>query len=121
MSLWDHYVRSVSETSPTPDHEPDLVDRALGTLDHALDIVHDKVLRPILLAGRTLAFVFVLVLVGLVLVSVLIIGIIRLFNVYLFANHVWLSYALVGVLSLGAGLVIWRRRRPLPQRKNQHD
>ena len=111
----------MSETSPTPDHEPDLVDRALGTLDHALDIVHDKVLRPILLAGRTLAFVFVLVLVGLVLVSVLIIGIIRLFNVYLFANHVWLSYALVGVLSLGTGLVIWRRRRPLPQRKNQHD
>lgn len=111
----------MSETSPTPDHEPDLVDRALGSLDHALDIVHDKVLRPILLAGRTLAFVFVLLLVGLVLVSVLIIGIIRLFNVYLFANHVWLSYALVGVLSLGTGLVIWRRRRPLPQRKNQHD
>ncbi|MHB8333856.1 MAG: hypothetical protein ACYDEH_02990 [Acidimicrobiales bacterium] len=111
----------MSETSPTPDHEPDLVDRALGSLDHALDIVHDKVLRPILLAGRTLAFVFVLLLVGLVLVSVLIIGIIRLFNVYLFADHVWLSYALVGVLSLGTGLVIWRRRRPLPQRKNQHD
>ena len=111
----------MSEASPTPDHEPDLVDRALGTLDHALDVVHDKFLRPILLAGRTLAFVFVFLLVGLVLAVVLIVGVIRLFNVYLFANHVWLSYALVGVLSLGAGLVIWRRRRPLPQRKNQHD
>ena len=111
----------MSETSPTPDREPDLVDRALGTLDHALDVLHDKVLRPILLAGRTLAFIFVLLLVSLVLVIVLIVGIIRLFNVYLFANHVWLSYALVGVLSLAAGLIIWRRRRPLPQRKNHHD
>ncbi|MDE2281450.1 MAG: hypothetical protein KGJ92_01595 [Actinomycetales bacterium] len=111
----------MSESSPTPDREPDLVDRALGTLDHALDVVHDKFLRPILLAGRTVAFIFVFFLVGLVLVSVLIIGIIRLFNVYFFANHVWLSYALVGVLSLTAGLLIWRRRRPLPQRKNHHD
>lgn len=111
----------MSETSPTPDREPDLVDRALGTLDHALDVLHDKVLRPILLAGHTLAFIFVLLLVSLVLVIVLIVGIIRLFNVYLFANHVWLSYALVGVLSLVAGLIIWRRRRPLPQRKNHHD
>ena len=111
----------MSESSPTPDREPDVVDRALGILDHALDVVHDKVLRPILLAGRTLAFIFVLFLVGLVLVSVLIIGVIRLFNVYFFANHVWLSYALVGVLSLVAGMIIWRRRRPLPQRKNLHD
>ncbi len=111
----------MSESSPTPDREPDVVDRALGILDHALDVVHDKVLRPILLAGRTLAFIFVLFLVGLVLVSVLIIGVIRLFNVYFFANHVWLSYALVGVLSLMTGLIIWRRRRPLPQRKNLHD
>lgn len=111
----------MSETSPTPDHDPDLVDRALGTLDHALDVIHDRVLRPILLAGRTIAFIFVLVLVGLVLLIVLVVGVIRLFNVYLFANHVWLSYALVGVLSLSAGLIIWRRRRPLPERKNHHD
>ena len=111
----------MSESSPTPNHDPDLVDRALGTLDHVLDVVHDKVLRPILLVGRTLAFAFVLLLVALVLVIVLIIGVIRLFNVYLFANHVWLSYALVGVLSLSAGLVIWRRRQPIPARRKHHD
>ena len=36
--------------------EPDIVDKALHSFDHVLDLVHDKILRPILLAGRAIAF-----------------------------------------------------------------
>ncbi len=96
--------------------EPDLVDRLLGLLDHGLDVVHDRVLRPILLAGRTIAYLFVLLLVALVLVTVAIIGAIRFLDVYAFGAHQWLSYVLVGVLSIVGGLLVWRRRRP-PIRK----
>ncbi len=97
--------------------QPDFIDRALGTLDHLLDIVHDKVLRPLLLAGRVVAYGFIIALASLFLVIALIIGLMRLLDVYLFAGHVWISYLLVGALSLGAGLIIWRRRRPVPLRK----
>jgi hypothetical protein len=97
--------------------EPDFVDKALGSFDRVLDQVHDRVLRPLLIAGRTVAFGFILILMSIVFVSALVIGLVRLFNVYLFAGHEWLTYAIVGLVSLIAGLIIWRRRRPVNLRK----
>ena len=80
-------------------------------------MVHDRVLRPLLIAGRTIAFGFVLILMALVVVTALVIGLIRLFNVYLFAGREWLTYGVVGILSLVTGLIIWRKRRPVNLRK----
>lgn len=104
-------------TEASDPREPDLVDRLLGAFDHALDVVHDKVLRPIIMTARVVAYGFIIVLAALVFVIVLIIGFVRLLNVYAFDGRDWLSYAVVGALSLAAGLVIWRRRRPLKLRK----
>lgn len=109
------YVRSVNDANQS--REPDLVDRALSSFDHVLDLVHDKVLRPLLIAGRTIAFGFIVMLMAFVLVSALLIGIVRLLNVYLFAGHEWITYAIIGVVSLVIGLIIWRRRRPVTLRK----
>lgn len=97
--------------------EPDLVDRLLAGVDHVLDIVHDRVLRPIIVAARIIAYGFIIVVAALVFVIVLIIGLIRLLNVYAFSGHQWLTYAVMGAASLLTGLIIWRRRRPLKLRK----
>jgi len=99
------------------EHEPDVVDKAFEAFDHVLDVVHDRILRPILVAGRTIAFGFILLLIALVLLMVLVIGIIRLLNVYLFAGHEWLSCLIVGGALVITGLIIWRRRRPATLRK----
>ncbi len=106
----------MSTPPPAPEPRPDLIDRLFELLDHGLDVVHDRVIRPVLLIGRTIAFLFVLVLVALVLVVVTLIGGVRLLDVYVFAGRVWLTDALIGVLSLVAGLIIWRRRRPVTPR-----
>ena len=97
--------------------EPDLVDRLLGGIDHLLDIVHDRVLRPIIVAARIIAYGFIIAVAALVFVIVLFIGLIRLLNVYAFSGHQWLTYAVMGAASLLTGLIIWRRRRPLKLRK----
>jgi len=89
----------------------------LAAFDHVLDIVHDKVLRPIIMAARALAYGLIIVLAALVFVAALIIGLIRLLNIYAFHGHEWITYASVGAVSLIFGLVIWRRRRPLKLRK----
>jgi hypothetical protein len=102
---------------PNDTKEPDIVDKALHSFDHVLDIVHDKVLRPILLAGRAIAFGLIIVLAVLVLIVALVVGLFRLFDVYFFSSHQWLSYAVIGALFVVAGLVIWRRRRPITSRK----
>ena len=99
------------------EREPDDVDRALHGFDHLLDVVHDKILRPILLVGRTIAFSFILLLMAIVLVTTLVIGLIRLLNVYAFAGREWLTFGVVGILALAVGLWIWRRRRPVALRK----
>jgi protein-S-isoprenylcysteine O-methyltransferase Ste14 len=104
-------------TEASEPREPDLVDRILAAFDHVLDVVHDKVLRPIIMAARVLAYGLIIVLAALVFVVALVIGFIRLLNVYAFNGHDWLSYVAVGAVSLVAGLVIWRRRRPLNLRK----
>jgi hypothetical protein len=95
----------------------DFVDKALFQFDHVLDIVHDRVLRPILLAGRALAFGLIIVLAAIVLIGALLIGLIRFIDVYCFAGREYLSYVSVGAISLLAGMIIWRKRRPVNLRK----
>jgi hypothetical protein len=95
----------------------DFVDKALFQFDHALDVVHDRVLRPILLAGRALAFGLIIVFATFVLVGALLIGLIRFIDVYCFAGREYLTYVSVGALSVIAGMIIWRKRRPVNLRK----
>lgn len=95
----------------------DFVDKALFQFDHVLDVVHDRVLRPILLAGRALAFGFIILFASLVLVGALLIGLIRFVDVYCFAGREYLTYTSIGALSMIAGMVIWRKRRPVNLRK----
>jgi hypothetical protein len=96
---------------------PDVVDRLLGAFDHVLDRVHDSVLRPLIIAGRALAFGLIALVATVVLVLVLVIGLTRLMNVYLFAGHEWLTYGVLGVIFVVAGMVIWRWRRPVSLKK----
>lgn len=98
-------------------HESDFVDKAFAQLDHALDIFHDKVLRPIFIAGRAIAYSFVIFLMVIVLVVALVIGVIRLFNVYVFSTHQWITYMSIGALLVVGGLFLWRKRRPIKLRK----
>src|ERR1017187_434765 len=95
----------------------DFVDKALFQFDHVLDIVHDRVLRPILLARRGMAYVMIILLVTFVLVGALLIGLVRFIDIYFFAGREYLSYVSVGAISLVAGLIIWRKRRPVNLRK----
>jgi hypothetical protein len=95
----------------------DFVDKALFQFDHLLDIVHDKVLRPILLAGRAVAYGLIILLAAFFLVGALLIGLLRFVDVYCFAGREYLSYVSVGALSLLAGLIVWRKRRPVNLRK----
>jgi len=104
-------------TTPELPREPDIVDKSLGLLDSYLDRFHDTVLRPIFLVGRTVAFGFLIVSFSLVAFIALLIGSVRLLNIYAFAGREYLTYLSLGSVLIAGGLVIWRRRKPLPLRK----
>jgi len=99
------------------DSQRDPVDALLGGLDRVLDVVHDRIVRPLLLLTRYLAFGFVLLTLSAVAIVAGLLGLIRFGNVFIFQGLVWLNYVVVGALSTIIGLVIWRRRRAPTVRK----
>lgn len=98
-----------------PGNDP--VDRALGTLDHLLDVFHDNILRPVILGGRFVAYFFIAFAVVVVIVTALLVSLTRLLNVYVFSAHEWATYWSLAVILTVAGMVIWRQRRPVRLRK----
>jgi hypothetical protein len=95
----------------TPPGGQDLAGKAMSWIDQVVDTLHDRVIRPILLVGRSIAFSFVIAFSLAVIAVALAVALLRFLDVYVFPNHQWASWALLGLLSTIAGLVIWRYRR----------
>ena len=101
----------MADDPSTATSDKDLAGRAMGAIDLLVDTLHDKVIRPILLIGRTVAFAFILVACVAVIAVALCVAALRLLDVYAFAAHQWASWALLGSIFVACGLVIWRRRK----------
>ena len=84
---------------PRPRGPRDVGDRPV------VDTVHDKVIRPILLVAPLVAFSFIIVFASSSSLVALGVALLRILDVYVFAAHQWASWALLGVISLGRGLV----------------
>jgi hypothetical protein len=90
--------------------------KAADVVQLLVDTIHDKAVRPALLATRAIVFgLLVAALATLVLVMGSI-AILRLFDVYVFGHRVWLSYLVLGGALTLVGLGAWTRRsaRPSP-------
>ena len=85
-------------------------DKAMSTIDLVVDTINDRIIRPVILAGR--AVVFGLLIAALVTVFAVVVSVaaLRLLDVYAFANHVWISYAILGVVFTIVGLFAWSKR-----------
>ena len=92
----------------------DLAGTAMSWVDDVVDTLHDRVIRPILLVGRSIAFSFIIVFSVIVIAVAICVALLRILDVYVFPAHQWASWALLGVLSLGLGLFTWRYRRTVP-------
>ena len=101
----------MTDPAGVPQPERDLAGRAMSWIDQVVDTLHDRVIRPILLVGRSVAFSFVIAFSLIVVAVALAVMLLRLLDVYVFPNHQWASWALLGLICTVAGLVIWRYRR----------
>lgn len=84
--------------------------KAADAVESALDIVHDKVVRPAVLAGRAVVFGLVIAVVATMALVLLTIALVRLLDVYAFGGRVWAADALIGVVACAAGLALWNQR-----------
>ncbi len=84
--------------------------RGLDAVDQALDVVHDRVVRPAELIGRSLVFGVIGVVVASVVLILLAVALVRLLDVYVFPGKVWASYMLLGFIVCVGGFAVWTRR-----------
>jgi hypothetical protein len=84
--------------------------KAVDAVDMVVDVVHDKVVRPALIAGRAVVFGVLIAFVALVVLVLLAVGFVRLLDVYAFSGRVWASDALLGTIFAGGGFFLWMKR-----------
>ena len=84
--------------------------KAIDAVDSVVDVVHDKVVRPALIAGRAVVFGTLIAVVSLVVLALLAVGLVRLLDVYAFGGRVWASDALFGAIFCGGGFFVWSLR-----------
>jgi len=81
-------------------------------IEDTLGMVHDRVIRPVLLAARAVVFGMIIAAMALVLFVLVAIAVVRVLDVYAFGHRVWAADALVGALFVVAGVAAWSRRGP---------
>ncbi|MDA8309241.1 MAG: hypothetical protein M0Z46_01265 [Actinomycetota bacterium] len=110
----------MSDQRPAPaSAAAELPRRAADAVQLLVDTVHDKGVRPAILATRLLVFGLLVAGLGTVLVVVASIALLRIFDVYVFGHRVWLSYIVLGGALTLAGLATWTRRAARPSLAQQ--
>jgi|SRR5579875_205268 len=92
----------------------ELPKKAADMVQLLVDTIHDKAVRPAVLATRALVFGLLVAALGTVLVVVGSVAVLRIFDVYVFGHRVWLSYVVLGGALTLAGLAVWSRRTAKP-------
>jgi hypothetical protein len=123
-SAWGQRFESLVEDfmergySKAKDSVDQVVDKAEGLVDSAVDQVQSKIVRPVTIFSRAVAFSIILVVLGLFSLIFLTIGLFRFVDTYLFASHQWLSYLLIGAWFILWGLFILRFRQSRKNRRS---
>jgi hypothetical protein len=86
--------------------------KVAGTVEDVVAAVHDRVIRPLLLAARAIVFGLVAATMVVVLIVLFSIAAIRLLDVYAFNHRVWPAYAVIGGVLVLGGAAAWSRRKP---------
>ena len=85
--------------------------RAADLVEAVVTGVHDKVVRPLLLAARAVVFGILVAAMLLVLSVLAAVAVVRILDVYAFGGRVWASDLVVGGVFTVGGLALWSLRR----------
>jgi hypothetical protein len=89
----------------------DFAARATDLVETVVVAVHDKAVRPALLAARAVVFGLLVLTMAAVAAVASLVGLVRLLDVYAFGGRVWASDALLGAVCCAAGALAWAKRQ----------
>lgn len=100
-----------TSASPVPGlSQADWQAKVADTVQDAVETVQDRVVQPLIVAARGLVFGIIIGVMGIVIMIVMCIALIRLLDVYVFENHAWASYAVLGAILVVVGGLAWTKR-----------
>jgi hypothetical protein len=86
--------------------------KVAGTVEDVVAAVHDRVIRPLMIAARAVVYGTVVASMVMVLVALASIALIRILDVYAFRHRVWAADAVIGALLVLGGSFAWSKRKP---------
>jgi hypothetical protein len=98
---------ALADALSLPDDWPS---RAADSVELAVALVHDKAVRPVLIAVRSVVFGLFLAALVTAIVTWGSVMLFRLMDVYFWPGEVWISYLLVGGILTLAGLACFTQR-----------
>jgi hypothetical protein len=84
--------------------------KAADTVELVVNTIHDRAVRPVLVGARAVVFGLLILTLLVVVITTVSVGVVRLFDIYLFPGRVWASYALLGTVFCVAGFFVWAKR-----------
>jgi hypothetical protein len=103
-------ARAATRATPTSNLTAEWPAKAADTVELVVNTIHDRAIRPILVAARAVVFGLLMLVLAVVVVTAISVGVIRLFDIYVFPGRVWASYALLGTVFCAAGAYVWSKR-----------
>lgn len=85
--------------------------RMADLVEDTVSAVHDRVIRPLLLAARAVVFGVLVATMALVLGVLVAVALLRILDTYAFGHRVWASDLLIGAFFSLLGMLAWSRRR----------
>jgi predicted lysophospholipase L1 biosynthesis ABC-type transport system permease subunit len=103
-------------SSPTTGPGQDWPSDIAGRIESVVGAVRDRTTVPATFVARVLVYGLVAGVLGAALGIFLVLGLVRLLDVYLpfhpIGRRVWVVDAAASAIFLGSGAFLWRRRRP---------
>ena len=105
-----HDAGSLNPTAAVANYAEELPGKAVDTVDLVVAFVHNKAVRPLVVATRAIVFGMLIAVLGTVVVLLVSIALLRVLDLYVFPGRIWASYAVLGAFFSLAGLLAWSRR-----------
>jgi hypothetical protein len=86
--------------------------KVAGTVEDVVAAVHDRVIRPLMIAARAVVYGTVAAAMILVFLALASIALIRILDVYVFGHRVWAADAAIGAVLVLGGAFAWSKRKP---------
>ncbi len=84
--------------------------KAVDSVDLVVAFVHNKAVRPLVVATRAIVFGILIAVLATVVLLLVSIALLRVLDVYAFPGRIWASYAVLGAIFTVGGLFAWSRR-----------